>query len=284
MRTVAHLMHPDPITVPQDAPVQACAALMARTGVRHLPVVDAEGRLCGLVTDDALFGLEVDFDPQAPCPEPESFGVEGLEARDVARPARVVCRQDARFCEALQALARQGEDIAVVQDANGRPVGVLTEHDALQVAAELLPLDLQARAIAARDPPALGPQATRVEGLVALEATGRRHLLVMEGDRLLGVLSARDLARSGRPITLEGADSPFDRVDGCRIGALLAGPPVVADQGIAARAVARTMADRAIGCMPLVDTQGRVVGALTRSQIVAALCTHLRASAQRAGA
>jgi CBS domain-containing protein len=48
------IMTPDPISVPPETPLEAVAALMADRGISGLPVVDAEGRLVGLVTDGDL--------------------------------------------------------------------------------------------------------------------------------------------------------------------------------------------------------------------------------------
>ena len=43
------------ITIDQDADLKDCAELMAREKVRRIPIVDAQGRLCGIV---ALADLE----------------------------------------------------------------------------------------------------------------------------------------------------------------------------------------------------------------------------------
>ena len=43
------------ITIEQDAYLKECAELMAREKVRRIPIVDAQGRLCGIV---ALADLE----------------------------------------------------------------------------------------------------------------------------------------------------------------------------------------------------------------------------------
>ena len=48
------IMTPDPISVPPETPLEAVAALMADRGISGLPVVDAEGRLVGLVSDGDL--------------------------------------------------------------------------------------------------------------------------------------------------------------------------------------------------------------------------------------
>lgn len=48
------IMTSNPVTVPPETPLEAVASLMAERAISGLPVVDAEGRLVGLVTDGDL--------------------------------------------------------------------------------------------------------------------------------------------------------------------------------------------------------------------------------------
>ena len=55
LQTVAELMETDPVTIRVDAEKEEAAELIARYDLLALPVVDAEGRLVGIVTqDDAM--------------------------------------------------------------------------------------------------------------------------------------------------------------------------------------------------------------------------------------
>ena len=49
--TAREVMTVDPETVSADASLFTAASIMAELGVRHLPVVDAEGRLVGIISD-----------------------------------------------------------------------------------------------------------------------------------------------------------------------------------------------------------------------------------------
>jgi magnesium transporter len=52
---VAEIMEPDPVTVRADAEQEEAASLIARYDLLALPVVDADGRMLGIVTqDDAM--------------------------------------------------------------------------------------------------------------------------------------------------------------------------------------------------------------------------------------
>jgi len=56
MSRVSHLMTPRPVTIRDTATAVSAAAEMQRLGLRHLPVVDADGRLVGMLSDRDLRG------------------------------------------------------------------------------------------------------------------------------------------------------------------------------------------------------------------------------------
>jgi CBS domain-containing protein len=51
---VDHMMTRDPIVITADARLERAAAEMSRASVRHLPVVDPDGRLIGILSDRDL--------------------------------------------------------------------------------------------------------------------------------------------------------------------------------------------------------------------------------------
>ncbi|OGK98425.1 MAG: hypothetical protein A3D33_14565 [Candidatus Rokubacteria bacterium RIFCSPHIGHO2_02_FULL_73_26] len=118
------------VTIRAEAPVRAAVELMRTRRIRHLPVVDAAGRLVGIVTDRDL--RQMVFDPSVQ----ERLGElgEALRARTVGevmtwgvitvRPATGI-REAARLMHEQKIGA-----LPVVED--GRVVGMLTEHDVLR--------------------------------------------------------------------------------------------------------------------------------------------------------
>jgi acetoin utilization protein AcuB len=52
---VGDLMTPDPITIPQSASLGLAAQTMLQLKVSGLPVVDEDGKLCGLLSESDLF-------------------------------------------------------------------------------------------------------------------------------------------------------------------------------------------------------------------------------------
>ena len=53
-RRVREVMTPAPVTIAPEAPLAAALAAMRQHEIRHLPVVDSDGRFVGIVTDRDL--------------------------------------------------------------------------------------------------------------------------------------------------------------------------------------------------------------------------------------
>jgi acetoin utilization protein AcuB len=57
MLTTKHLMTENPLTIRSDAKVRDAVRLVETLSVRHLPVVDNDGRLVGMISDRDLRGV-----------------------------------------------------------------------------------------------------------------------------------------------------------------------------------------------------------------------------------
>jgi len=91
-----------------------------------------------------------------------------------------------------------------------------------------------------------------------------RHLAVVEGERLVGVVTDRDL----RLATSNLAPAPFPPAS--LVAAVMRRDPVTADAGDPVEDAARTMRERRIGCLPIVDGE-RLVGIVTVVDLLDAL-------------
>ncbi len=93
---------------------------------------------------------------------------------------------------------------------------------------------------------------------------GIRHLPVVDGDRLVGVITDRDL----RLATSALAPSPFP--PGSRVSAVMSRAPLTADAADPVEDAARTMREKKIGCLPIVE-DGRLIGIITGLDLLDAL-------------
>lgn len=253
MRHTADLMTPWPLCIHADLSAGRAAALLRHHGFRHFPVIDAAGRLVGVLTDDRARAAELGERP----------------AGEAAVPVQVVVRPDDPLADTLLQLGRSWQDVAVIVDDNHRPVGVLTEHDVVRAATALL-ADRMPSIARERTVHAVQQRQSAHEALHLMDTHGIRHVVVVDGERLVGVLSWRDLVVSG---VIEGAE--------LACAELLSGRPVHTVEPWAPMAVvAREMALHRIGCLPVVEG-ARPVGIFTRTDVVEALRSWLESRPKR---
>lgn len=95
-----------------------------------------------------------------------------------------------------------------------------------------------------------------------------RHLPVMDGDRVVGILSQRDLLQAALSQALGYGSVGRARVLGSiPIKEVMSEPAVVVEADTAIRDAARLMVSRKIGCLPVVE-RGALVGLVTESDVV----------------
>jgi CBS domain-containing protein len=112
--------------------------------------------------------------------------------RTLVRKAPVACDPRCAVAEAAARMRAESVGSIVVVDERGRPTGILTERDMVAIVAD----GAAARPIAevmTRDPLALPGHAPAYEAALAMVERGIRHVLVREGETLVGVVSERDL-------------------------------------------------------------------------------------------
>jgi CBS domain-containing protein len=131
---VEQYMTTEIISVHEDEPVDLVANLMEWERIRHVPVEDHDHRLVGLVSYRAILrllgqgGSEKDSSP--------------IAVSEIMRRDPITVGPDAPTLEAIDLMRRhQVGCLPVVQE--GRLVGIVTEHDFMDIAAELLEGKLQ---------------------------------------------------------------------------------------------------------------------------------------------
>jgi acetoin utilization protein AcuB len=135
--SIRSLMRQPVVTVPADLSVREAAALMRERGIRHLPVVDAAGRITGIVTDRDLRQVVFDAAIRGRVGE-EADRLGDLAVRDVMTWAVVTVtpETDVRAAVALMRERRLGA--LPVVDGGGHVVGIVTERDMLDALREAL--------------------------------------------------------------------------------------------------------------------------------------------------
>lgn len=194
---VQSCMTPDPISVTPETSLDGALELMADSAIRHLPVIES-GKLVGLVSDRDLlgetgFGIIGASHTQPPGLAP----VQDVMQRDLV----CVAPDEPIVAAAVEVIVHGIGCLPVVEGGVLR--GIVTEMDLLELYARVcrekqLVGDVDPAVAGVAQPAALGvsPSATLAQVEDLSEAKSIRHLPVLAGENLVGILSDRDLRRA----------------------------------------------------------------------------------------
>jgi CBS domain-containing protein len=96
--------------------------------------------------------------------------------------------------EVAQRMVERNLGAVLVLDG-GRLVGIMTERDIMRAVARGLHGDAVVGEYMSKDPETIEPDGTTQHAAVLMIHGGFRHLPVIEGDDVVGILSIRDLVR-----------------------------------------------------------------------------------------
>ena len=113
----------------------------------------------------------------------------------------------------------------------------------------------------------VGDRLSVVEDIMTLG--GVRHIPVVRGGELVGVLSDRDVLRASLSnLNGRSADERRAFLHAVEIAKVMSEPPVVIAPEESIVAAARLMVDRRIGCLPVVDREGVLIGLVTKTDLL----------------
>jgi CBS domain-containing protein len=122
-----------------------------------------------------------------------------------------------------------------------------------------------------RDPVGVAPDCPVRRALALMETGGVRHLLVLDGDRLTGIVSNRDVRR------LLGAESPASLA--APVSRIMSEGPITVPPDASIAVAARLLLDERIGALPVRDGE-RIVGIFTTADALDALLALVEAPAR----
>jgi len=134
---VEEVMTREPATVTVDTTIKAAAAVLAERQISSLPVLDGEGRLCGVVSEADL--IREAFVPDArghmlpgqygDRPTPRSVG-------EVMTPHAITAHESSDIADIAEVMTSTAVKSLPVIDDDGRLVGVVSRSDLVKVRAQ----------------------------------------------------------------------------------------------------------------------------------------------------
>ena len=128
--SVADVMTMDPITVRNDAPIEEATELLTRYRITGLPVVDANERLVGVISQSDLLALQ-------PLLRAAVRGKpDGLRVGEVMSSPPLTVSMSASLVEGARIMHQNAVHRLVALDDEGAPLGVLSGSDYVALLAE----------------------------------------------------------------------------------------------------------------------------------------------------
>ena len=127
---VADFMTIDPVVIEPDARIEHAERLLERYDISGLPVVDAEGRLCGVISQSDLLRGTGDVNAAI------RRRFTGLRVADLMTSPAITVDLDMSLVDAARLMRDEKVHRVVAVDARGRAVGVLSSMDFVTLYAE----------------------------------------------------------------------------------------------------------------------------------------------------
>jgi CBS domain-containing membrane protein len=271
---VRDLMSSPVVTLTQGQSLPLARELMGLTRTRHLPVVDRDGLLVGLVSHRDLLAASISSLAPLSTADREELQFNVPVAR-IMREQVWTIGPDAPAEAAARLLLDHRIGCLPVTEA-GRLVGILTEADLLQAAAaalHLLSRPVLRPLLTLADLWTPSPQVIEASQSLStarrvMTTLGIRHLPVVIAAELFGLLCERDLA-----VAEALADGAPDRI---LVGQLVNEPAFVVNPEARPEEVAIDMANSKQSAA-LAIRAGKVLGIVTTTDLARELGLHLRA-------
>jgi CBS domain-containing protein len=249
-------------TLREDDTTSLATALLRFWAFRHLPVLDPEGRVVGMLTPTDLLK----------CAKAEARQRD-LPVSEVMRPAMTV-GEDEDLELACHLMRERGIHALPVVSAGSRLVGIVTDVDLLAgLTGEPPELRLLERtpveAIMTRSPVTVQAETSLGDACRALREGGFRHLPVLDhARRLVGMLSERDVRTSLGVEIEEFSKATLDTLTR-PVFEVMTPDPISIPSGTPLADALEILTIERVGALPVVDELERVVGILSYIDLLA---------------
>ena len=133
------------------------------------------------------------------------------------------------------------------------------------------PLLSQVRDYMTSDPQTLGMKSTLLDAVLLLRRSELRHIPILDNDRLVGVLSDRDVARWAPSMATSVSPQEYNRVfEETPVSKVMTRNPISVSPDAPLAEAVNLMYKHRLGCLPVLEA-GRLSGIITVTDMLRAL-------------
>lgn len=271
MSSLGTLVTYNPWTVGPSALLQDVAARFDELGVHHVPVVDGERRVIGMLSETDILRCRQASRVVTVGGCSDTDDAPAVFARDAMARQVVSIVVAASFADALRLLLQKQIHALPVVDGE-RLVGMISSRDFLrefsygELSCSRAPLSSLLEATA---PEPLDPDATLDEAFLAMHETGVSCLAVAKGGCPLGILTQRDIVREKCRLNEEDAGLDELRPANTILSAVRSSPTIRPGQRLCEAAAA--MIEQRLPAVTIVNQSNRLLGLVTEDDLLRVL-------------
>lgn len=111
-----------------------------------------------------------------------------------------------------------------------------------------------------------------LEAVLALRSASLRHLPIVDGDKVVGVISDRDVQRYAPSLLAKITPEEYNAIfENTPLERVMTRDPVTVSPDATVREAAEVMHEGKLGCLPVVE-DGHLVGIITKADMLRILC------------
>ncbi|RMG12903.1 MAG: CBS domain-containing protein [Deltaproteobacteria bacterium] len=260
---VKDVMKKSPMTIGPNESLALASQMMAWGGIRHLPVVE-DGKLVGILSERDILACE---------------DRKHAHVSDVMSTPAHTASPDDTLVEAAGRMVAEGISALPIVE-KGKLIGIVTSTDVLAatVTESLEPTPppqegITVGQVMTREPLVAHPDDLVLDAAAKMQMRGVRHLPVVDGSgKLIGMLSDRDIRTAiGHPFASMDPESARVRVQNLRVADVMTKDVLTAREDTKVTELASAFADLAVGAVPVVDAEEKVVGICSYVDLLRAL-------------
>ena len=126
------------ITVREDAPFHEVADKIQANGIRHLPVVDKDNKIVGLLTERDLYKIQSPRKLEDGTWYYDRDMLDGVILKDVMIRDPFRMKPDNTVAEAILVMVEKKFGCVLIEDAAGKLCGIMSYVDLLKLAAQII--------------------------------------------------------------------------------------------------------------------------------------------------